>query len=79
MAEESSKAPMYTPKVSVGVKDGEEVKSIQIPVPSGQEWLYAALEYQYKELKTIKRIMVFFLILTIIVIIFAACSAITRG
>jgi hypothetical protein len=66
MTEEPSKTLTYTPTVTVWVKHGQNLESLSVPVPSGQEWLYAMLEQQEKDLNSIKGWMTFFGILTIL-------------
>jgi hypothetical protein len=74
MAKVSGNKNKYAPEVTVWLdeKVGNDItieKEIQIPIPEGQEWHYAMLERQGKDLNTIKKWVMFFGILTVLSII----------
>jgi hypothetical protein len=71
MAESPEEELKYSPKLNVKVvnQNGVVEGNIDIPVPDGQEWLYAMLEKQQKSLRRISSWMTFFGILFILSII----------
>jgi hypothetical protein len=66
IAQEPKNNPTYTASTYAYVGDGKNQKAIRIPIPAGQEWLYATLERQGNILYTIKGWITFFGILSVI-------------
>jgi hypothetical protein len=74
MAKATNHKLKYSPEVTVWVNetfenDIEVEKDIHIPVPDGQEWLYAVLEKQTELLRGIKKWVTYFGILSILSLI----------